>query len=732
MKSNQGRYTLLLLLLFISTAITAQVKPVNKGFSFVLNDSFVVINGTAFSANKMLADPIFKVVGQPTEMDTLSDKSITNINFLEMARMNKYPSAGVMFKQGRQTSRINEISLFLNPDPAKQYLDYVNTGYKGKLTVLGLKIDSNTTVKQLQAAFAKYDLSVMEEFKVADMTIFDKKSTARLLEIKFRLTKSLQKIEYIEFRYYPNEPVRKLKMEYRDKQLYLEGLLLDTASGRTTALKKILGAPDGIFDYDYRMGSRTIKVKEYLYRNIKGVSFIENPNNNSLIYLKMDFLSLRKKSDLANPVISLVINGKPFNPEQPVERSQREIKTIFGFDSTGRVENKSDKKAVVTAYDPNANLGFEFDGDLDWYKRVYYFSYYLKQPAEPPPPPKKYPAFAAGDITPEVNKDISYIFIATDEKSNLYTIKNRNYKSYTAHKYDGTAWSDISPAPSGWIGVYDCKADAAGNLYVYARLNNEETHLYKYTGGKWDTIPTVILNGSIRSVYLNKKNELYVRGKFSNEQGSFYLAKYKDNKWTAVGQTMNNRFIEMALKEYSGNDFAEDGSGNIYVDIFRYSKPESKSYIAIWNANGWSLMDTVKYKMDATIPCLAVTNKGTVYFPGFFKNEAGDYSLVKGNTTTGWEMISTKAPGFEPGYFESVALDQNDLPLAAGWMRKNNTYIVAKWNEGKGWETYASGNSYIGNIVISPKALYATVKSGARIFLYTEGSMVKEGIPPGQ
>jgi len=339
-------------------------------------------------------------------------------------------------------------------------------------------------------------------------------------------------------------------------------------------------------------------------------------------------------------------------------------------------------------------------------------------------------SFLPGDITPEFNKNVSYIFISADSKNNLYTIKNRDYKTYTAHKYDGANWSDISLGLSGWVSVYDFKSDAAGNLYLYGKPNSEEIHLYKYSSGKWDTIPVTILGGSIRYIYVNKKNELYIRGRFKNDQGPYYISKYLQNSWVPVGQTQNNKFLEKAFYEFGGNDMAEDESGNLYVDIFRYSKPESKSYIAIWNGKSWSLMDTSKYKMDATIPNMAVTKKGIVYFPGFFKNETGDYSLVKGNAKTGWEMMSTKAPGFDPGYFESVSLSDNDVIYAAGWMRKNNEYIVAKWTDDKGWESFASGNSYIGNIVTTPKCVYATVKSGGRVFLYTEGSVVKEGESP--
>lgn len=367
-----------------TSPVAEKVKTSNLATSFVFNESGFTINGSTFNAQQMLVENFYKPLGKPEKTDTLNDKTITNYNFLEMATLNKYNSAGILLKQGKQTSRVNRLSIFLNPDPQAKFIDYINTSYSGKLTVLGLKIDSQTLVKQLQKTFEKYNLDVSEEFKVADMTIYDKKTNARLLEIKFNLTASLEKIEYIELKYFPNEPTKKHKLEYRDKQLSLDGILLDTSTGKSIALKKIMGAPNGVFDYDYRMGSKIIKVKEYVYRSIKGISFIENPANNSLIHFKMDFLALRKKSELANPLIDFIINGKSFNPEKPVLRSQNEIKSIFNFDSTNRVTNKTTKKTSVIAFEPSGNLEFEFNGDLDWYKSVYSFSYTLKQPTNLP------------------------------------------------------------------------------------------------------------------------------------------------------------------------------------------------------------------------------------------------------------------------------------------------------------------------------------------------------------
>lgn len=345
--------------------------------SIVLNDSFAVINGKHFNADQMLAENLFKALGQPDRTDTLQEKSLKDLSSLEMASLVKYEKKGLLFRQGKQTSRVNEIVVFLNPDKRSEYIDYITSPFRGRLVLLGVRIDANTSAKQLETAFGKkYELDVSEEYNSAEMTIFDKKTSARLLEVHFYMKDSMKHIDYMQFRYYPAEPLRKLRMEYRDGQLYLNDLLLDTTSGRTAQLKSMLGVPNAVFDVDYYADHIKRKLRNNIYDGIRGISFLEDPVSKRLVSLKMDFLTLRKRTGLGNPCIELVINKKPFNPVAAVTNGPHQTGTSYGLDSI-RVDQpkESGKNTTVTAYEKNANLQFEFDGNYNFSKSVYYFTY---------------------------------------------------------------------------------------------------------------------------------------------------------------------------------------------------------------------------------------------------------------------------------------------------------------------------------------------------------------------
>jgi len=143
----------------------------------------------------------------------------------------------------------------------------------------------------------------------------------------------------------------------------------------------------------------------------------------------------------------------------------------------------------------------------------------------------------------------------------------------------------------------------------------------------------------------------------------------------------------------------------------------------MWNGQSWKLFDTVSYKMDATIQQIAVTKTGNVFFPGYFRNDKGEYCVVKWNGT-GWEKLSTK--GTVGANMESVSLGQGDTLFAAGWMQEKYEYVIAKWTDNIGWETFASSKSYFTAITVTANCVYATVKSGRRVFCFTRGSNVNE------
>lgn len=331
----------------------------------------------------------------------------------------------------------------------------------------------------------------------------------------------------------------------------------------------------------------------------------------------------------------------------------------------------------------------------------------------------------AGDITPEIADNIRYEHITGDMSNNLYVVKGKDNKTYTVLTYNGSDWKDISLNASGWSRIFDLKADNSGTLYMLAMPDQVNYYLYRYSSGQWDTIPVGSLGGRIRSLYINQKNELLVRGKFTNEKGPYFIAVYFDRKWVSLGQSFNNPVIEKAFQNYSGSEMVQDLGGRLYVELFRYSKPESRSYIAVLDNQSWTILDTLSYPLNTSIPDLAVNKSNELFFTGHFKNEKGEYVVVNWNGNS-WSLISTNAQGYMTDRLESVATTKDGSIITAGWMKKNYEYLIGKWEKEVGWQTYATCDVYLSKIITSSDCVYALGKSEKRIFCFTEGSKVKE------
>jgi len=364
-------FGIFLLLSFVSYG---QAKPL----SITLNPTSMVINGQTYTAATMVAGNMFKGLGKPEQTDTLVASQLKYIIEYNKATLNKYVSKGVMLQQGKGTDRINKIVIYPNPDPSKRFIDYINTRFRGNLTLLGLKIDSNTSIKRVQQFMSKYDFNLYEEFKNATLNVFDKKNGARLLEVEFSFSGVTQKIESIELQYYPAEQAKKHLVEYKDGRLYLNNSLLDSSANTTTQLKKIFGTPNSVMNLNYQsLNGYRYNAIYYLYDEIAGVSFTENPVNNSLLSFRLDFLTIRKEHDLGNPVIQLLVNKKPFNPERAVERGPDEVKTLYALDSITKTVVESERATYITTNSPNGQLIFQFSGTNVWDRQVYYVSYHL-------------------------------------------------------------------------------------------------------------------------------------------------------------------------------------------------------------------------------------------------------------------------------------------------------------------------------------------------------------------
>ena len=244
--------------------------------------------------------------------------------------------------------------------------------------MLGFRIDSNTTIDQAQKALAKYNFDLSEEYTSGDFTVYDPVNQARLLEVRMNFIPASRKIEYIDIKLFPARAAVKQVIEYKGGQMYLGGILLDTAANKALQLKKLLGPATFVFDVRYSTaGGITYNARRHHYIYIAGLSFVENPFNQSLLMLQIDFLTTRAKHDLGNPLFDLVINKKKFDPENAVPNGPDNVKSHYGLDSVSKQVVESDNKTYVSSTSKYGKLEFEFAGKYNFERRVHFVNYYL-------------------------------------------------------------------------------------------------------------------------------------------------------------------------------------------------------------------------------------------------------------------------------------------------------------------------------------------------------------------
>lgn len=325
-------------------------------------------------------------------------------------------------------------------------------------------------------------------------------------------------------------------------------------------------------------------------------------------------------------------------------------------------------------------------------------------------------AQSGADITPEANSNNRYEYLTAGKPGTIYVAKRVNYAISYLLEYNGSKWNNISPVTEGFDGFYSMSHDGKETLYCYASTKTDGTHLYRRKGTSWDTLPLGSLNGRLRSVWVSPNGQLFIRGKFKNENGSYFIATWKNEQWQPVGQPVDHRFLNNAFEQYAGNNFGMDGAGTLFVEIFRYEKGNSRSYIAKWDGKKWGLLDTSKYPLEGSISNMAVSKNGNIYLAGYFKDANGKYCVPAWDGKK-WNTYTTSSNIYD------VAVDASDKLYAAGWVMSKSNYVVQTW-ENDSWTDYASSDGFFQNIVFGNNSLYAVVNSGnANVYQLVPGGL---------
>jgi hypothetical protein len=222
--------------------------------------------------------------------------------------------------------------------------------------------------------------------------------------------------------------------------------------------------------------------------------------------------------------------------------------------------------------------------------------------------------------------------LGIDKSGNLYAcgyFTNSSGKNYVA-KWDGTVWSEVGTGANS-LGanstVWDLEIDNSNNIYVSGYFTDNQGFRYaaKWNGTTWTTLTgtTGLLNANniITMAYLDKtKNEYYVGGRFKNNNGNQYVAKWDGSNWSQVGNTPFNGDFVCMIQDNAGNLLAAGAHTNSsgFTSVYK------------WDGLNWTEVNgtTGPLNGSAATYWLAL-NKGILYTSGYFTDASALYYVAK-------------------------------------------------------------------------------------------------------
>lgn len=358
------------------------------------------------------------------------------------------------------------------------------------------------------------------------------------------------------------------------------------------------------------------------------------------------------------------------------------------------------------------------------------------------------------------NADGSVNSISLDNAGNLYAggaFINNSGNCYVA-KWNGSSLSE--PGRTGdnlsvYGGVSLIKTDLSGNVYALGSVNSSgESYVAKWNGAGWSELGgsgsnALHANGSIDALTIDTVGNVYVGGRFINNNGKFYVAKWNGVNWselTSINAPLNatdhitclttdisgnvyvtglftdNNGIQYGIAKWNGTGWYRfgsiaqnsitsiiiDSSGNVYVtgsDI----NSRGKYYVSKVNGNIWSELGTGANALNANmaISTLALDPAGNVYAAGYFNEAtpASSYSYVAKWNGTSWSELGTGDKALKASNILSILTDAAGNVYAAGGLFTKSYYYVAKW-DGNSWSELGTGtNSLLANSTINTLAM---------------------------
>ncbi|MCX6350998.1 MAG: T9SS type A sorting domain-containing protein, partial [Bacteroidetes bacterium] len=250
-------------------------------------------------------------------------------------------------------------------------------------------------------------------------------------------------------------------------------------------------------------------------------------------------------------------------------------------------------------------------------------------------------------------------------------------------KWDGSTWAKVGYAkgpnsPNAANAIYSLCTDTAGNLYAahgnaINRGGKYEWDIYKWDGKVWSIVGGTTglkANKEATTITCDRDGNLYAGGRFTNDSGKCYIAKWDGTKWTELGKGGNELNANSLIWSVNA-----DKKGNIYT-AGTFTNSFGKIYVAKWNGTKWTTVGTdssFENKNKGQIISVKTDDAGNVIIAGYYKNNKNEFYVGKYNDTS-WSQVGK---GFNANAYTMYVSSKNEILVGGNFIDSTNKNFLA-------------------------------------------------------